>query len=72
MELFIELLSPGILWILFALLSAFILVVTVTLSYHWKEYSVDSQKRIRFFGAYLLVLLVLLGVMAISIWLYGT
>ena len=72
MEVLTELLSPGVLWIIFALLSGFIVIVAITLSYHWREYSIDSRKQVRFFGAYMVVLLVLLGVMAISIFLYGS
>ena len=72
MEVFIELLTPGVLWIIFALLAAFLTVVTVTLSYHWKEYAVDSRKSTRFFRAYVVVLVALMGTMAISILLYGS
>jgi len=72
MEVFINFLSPGVLWIVFALLGVLMAIITVTLSYHWKEYAVDSRKSIRFFRAYMAVLVVLMGTMAISIWLYGS
>ena len=72
MDVFIKFLSPGVLWIIFALLSVFMVVVTVTLSYHWREYSVDARKSVRFFRAYGVVLATLMGTMAISIWLYGS
>lgn len=72
MEIFIQYLTPGVLWIIFGLLASFVTLITVTLSYHWKEYATDSRKSVRFFGAYMVVLLVLMGVMAISILLYGS
>ncbi|MCR4260751.1 MAG: hypothetical protein NUV96_00185 [Candidatus Colwellbacteria bacterium] len=72
MELFDKVLTPGVLWIVFVLIGAFVTIITVTLSYHWREYSVDARKSVRFFRAYVVVLAVLLGTMAISIYLYDS
>ena len=72
MGVFIEFLSPGVLWIVFALVGVFASVITITLSYHWKEYAIDAHKSMRFFRAYTVVLIALMGTMAISILLYGS
>ena len=72
MEGFIKLLTPGVLWVVFALVGAFAVLITITLSYHWKEYATDSHRSVRFFRAYIVVLVVLMGTMATSILLYGS
>ena len=72
MELFTQLVSPGVLWIVFVLIGAFVTIITVTLSYHWREYSVDARKSIRFFRAYIVVMAILMSIMAISIYLYDS
>lgn len=72
MEVFIKLLTPGVLWGVFALAAAFTVLVAVTLSYHWREYSTDARRSVRFMRAYLGVAIVLMGVMGASILLYGS
>jgi len=72
MELFTQLVSPEVLWIVFVLIGAFVTIITVTLSYHWREYSVDARKSIRFFRAYIVVMAILMSIMAISIYLYDS
>ncbi len=71
MEIILRYLTPGVLWVVFLLVVAFVTLIGITLSYHWKEYSTDVHRTKRFFNVYMAVTGIFLGVMAISIVLYS-
>lgn len=71
-ELFLQFLTPEALWMVFGFVCLFAVFVSITLSYHWREYSTDSRRSVRFFRGYMIVLLALLGTMAVNIFLYGS
>jgi len=71
MEILLEFLTPGVLWVVFLLVAVFITLVGIMLSYHWKEYSTDAHKSGKFFRLYIFITALFLGIMAISIMLYG-
>ncbi|MEX2054432.1 MAG: hypothetical protein WD883_02740 [Candidatus Colwellbacteria bacterium] len=71
MELILGYITPGVLWVIFLLMMSFVVFVGITLSYHWKEYAIDSHKTRRFLTIYTLMTGFFLGLMAISIFLYS-
>ena len=69
-EIIINLLSPGLLFGLFAVAVLFNVIVGVALSYHWREYSMDSHRSKQVYKTYVFVSVVLLGAMLVGILLY--
>ena len=66
----IETFAPGALWLVFAVIMLFTVAVTVALSYHWREYTVDARKSNLMFRGYLAVAGIFVLIMLIAILLY--
>lgn len=67
-----DFIPPVLLWIVFLVIILIFIVVSVALTYHWKNYNVDSKvvrriKRVYFWVSGVFLLAMLVGV--ISYWL---
>ena len=63
-------LAPGLLWFAALVVICFTAVVVLALSYHWKEYSVDSGRTNRMVRGYLVVSGILIVAMILNLILY--
>ena len=66
----LESLAPGLLWMGAVLVIAFTTLISLALSYHWKEYSIDSKTSAKMFKGYLMVTGILIIAMILSLILY--
>ncbi|MBU2101528.1 hypothetical protein KKH05_02315 [Patescibacteria group bacterium] len=66
----LESLAPGFLWMGAIFVLAFTTLISLTLSYHWKEYSIDSKTSAKMFKGYLVVAGILVVAMILSLILY--
>jgi len=62
--------APGILWFVFFVVIAFTVAVAIALSYHWREYTIDSRKSNLMFRGYLVVAGILTFIMIMAALLY--
>ncbi|MDD5710645.1 MAG: hypothetical protein PHV43_00885 [Candidatus Colwellbacteria bacterium] len=62
--------APGVLWVVFFVVMLFTVAVAVALSYHWREYAVDSHKNDLMFRGYLIVAGIFAFIMLMAILFY--
>ena len=67
---FMNSLHPIFLWMIFAVVAGFCTVVGIVLSFHWREYAIDSHKTMHMMKLYLIVSITLGLIMLISALLY--
>jgi hypothetical protein len=63
-------LAPGLLWFSAFIVICFTAIVILALSYHWKEYSIDSGKTDRMVKGYLVIAGILITAMILNLIFY--
>ena len=67
---FLDSIHPVILWVVFVTVSGFVSVVGLVLSFHWREYAIDSHKSMNMMKLYVGVVGILGAIMLITALLY--